>query len=180
MAERAAAEAAGRDPATLSITVFAAPADAAALAIYREAGIDRVLLEVPDLGRDDALRVLRACKELGISTVAVHSTADADAMHVRLADESVCIGPPPSRLNLRPMRGPSTIAPSVWVSATRSTSPARSTCRRRSRSRGGVRLDWLDSKHTFSFADYVDPKQMGFRTLAIEQRSEEVWRWRCR
>ncbi len=44
-----------------------------------------------------ALRVLRAAKELGISTVAVHSTADADAMHVRLADESVCIGPPPSR-----------------------------------------------------------------------------------
>jgi acetyl-CoA carboxylase biotin carboxylase subunit len=40
-----------------------------------------------------ALRVLRACKELGIATVAVHSTADADAMHVRLADESVCIGP---------------------------------------------------------------------------------------
>ena len=43
-----------------------------------------------------ALRVLRACKELGIPTVAVHSTADADAMHVRLADESVCIGPPPA------------------------------------------------------------------------------------
>ncbi len=41
-----------------------------------------------------ALRVLRACKELGVQTVAVHSTADADAMHVRLADESVCIGPP--------------------------------------------------------------------------------------
>ncbi|MDR3467298.1 MAG: acetyl-CoA carboxylase biotin carboxylase subunit [Xanthobacteraceae bacterium] len=44
-----------------------------------------------------ALRVLRACKELGIATVAVHSTADANAMHVRLADESVCIGPPPSK-----------------------------------------------------------------------------------
>ncbi|UIJ73660.1 acetyl-CoA carboxylase biotin carboxylase subunit [Aurantimonas sp. HBX-1] len=44
-----------------------------------------------------ALRVLRACKELGIPTVAVHSTADNTAMHVRLADESVCIGPPPSR-----------------------------------------------------------------------------------
>jgi len=44
-----------------------------------------------------ALRVLRACKELGIPTVAVHSTADADAMHVRFADESVCIGPPPSK-----------------------------------------------------------------------------------
>ncbi len=43
-----------------------------------------------------ALRVLRACKELGVETVAVHSTADADAMHVRLADESVCIGPPPA------------------------------------------------------------------------------------
>ena len=41
-----------------------------------------------------ALRIHRACKEMGISTVAVHSTADADAMHVRLADESVCIGPP--------------------------------------------------------------------------------------
>jgi acetyl-CoA carboxylase biotin carboxylase subunit len=44
-----------------------------------------------------ALRVLRTCKELGIPTVAVHSTADADAMHVRLADESVCIGPPTAR-----------------------------------------------------------------------------------
>ena len=43
-----------------------------------------------------ALRVLRACKELDIATVAVHSTADADAMHVRLADEAVCIGPPPA------------------------------------------------------------------------------------
>jgi len=44
-----------------------------------------------------ALRVLRAAKELGISTVAVYSTADKDAMHVKLADESVCIGPPPAR-----------------------------------------------------------------------------------
>ena len=44
-----------------------------------------------------ALRVLRACKELGIATVAVHSTADEDAMHVRLADESVCIGPPTAK-----------------------------------------------------------------------------------
>ncbi len=40
-----------------------------------------------------ALRVLRACREMGIASVAVHSTADAEAMHVRLADESVCIGP---------------------------------------------------------------------------------------
>jgi acetyl-CoA carboxylase, biotin carboxylase subunit len=44
-----------------------------------------------------ALRVLRACKELGIATVAVHSTADSDSMHVKLADESVCIGPPAAR-----------------------------------------------------------------------------------
>jgi acetyl-CoA carboxylase biotin carboxylase subunit len=44
-----------------------------------------------------ALRVQRACRELGIATVAVHSTADTDAMHVRLADESVCIGPPAGR-----------------------------------------------------------------------------------
>ena len=40
-----------------------------------------------------ALRVIRACREMGIKSVAVHSTADSDAMHVRMADESVCIGP---------------------------------------------------------------------------------------
>jgi acetyl-CoA carboxylase biotin carboxylase subunit len=44
-----------------------------------------------------ALRIHRACREMGIKTVAVHSTADADAMNVRLADETVCIGPPPAR-----------------------------------------------------------------------------------
>jgi len=44
-----------------------------------------------------ALRIERACREMGIPTVAVHSTADAEAMHVRLADESVCIGPPAAR-----------------------------------------------------------------------------------
>ena len=43
-----------------------------------------------------ALRIHRACKEMGIETVAIHSTADSDAMHVRMADESVCIGPPPA------------------------------------------------------------------------------------
>ncbi len=46
-----------------------------------------------------ALRIHRACKEMGIQTVAVHSTADANAMHVRMADESVCIGPPPAALS---------------------------------------------------------------------------------
>ena len=45
---------------------------------------------------DIALRIHRACHEMGIKTVAVHSTADANSMNVRLADESVCIGPPPS------------------------------------------------------------------------------------
>ena len=44
-----------------------------------------------------ALRILRACRELGIKTVAVHSTADCNLKHVLLADESVCIGPPPSQ-----------------------------------------------------------------------------------
>ena len=43
-----------------------------------------------------ALRVHRACKEMGIQTVAIHSTANSNAMHVRMADESVCIGPPPA------------------------------------------------------------------------------------
>src|ERR1700744_2600812 len=44
-----------------------------------------------------ALRIHRACREMGIQTVAVHSTADADAMHVPLPAQSVCIGPPPAR-----------------------------------------------------------------------------------
>src|ERR1700755_1504466 len=44
-----------------------------------------------------ALRIHRACRAMGIQTVAGHSTADSDAMHVKLADESVCIGPPPAR-----------------------------------------------------------------------------------
>jgi acetyl-CoA carboxylase biotin carboxylase subunit len=59
-----------------------------------------------------ALRIHRACKEMGISTVAVHSTADADAMHVRLADEAVCIGPAPSKdsyLNIQAILSAATI-----------------------------------------------------------------------
>ena len=44
-----------------------------------------------------ALRVIRACKELGVQTVAVYSEADRESLHVRFADDDVCIGPPPSR-----------------------------------------------------------------------------------
>src|SRR6056297_776262 len=55
--------------------------------------IDKIL--VANRG-EIALRVIRACREMGISTVAVHSTADANAMHVRMADEAVCIGPAPA------------------------------------------------------------------------------------
>src|SRR5881392_2952421 len=44
-----------------------------------------------------ALRIIRTCKEMNIQTVAVYSTADKDSLHVRFADEAVCIGPPPSR-----------------------------------------------------------------------------------
>ena len=47
-----------------------------------------------------ALRVIRACKELGLATVAVHSTADAESLHVRFADEAICIGPPQSQAEL--------------------------------------------------------------------------------
>src|SRR3974377_606667 len=52
---------------------------------------------LPPTCGETAVRGWRACKELGIATVAVHSTADEDAMHVRLADESVCIGPPAAK-----------------------------------------------------------------------------------
>src|SRR5262252_4394581 len=60
-----------------------------------------------------ALRIHRACREMGIKTVAVHSTADAGAMHVRLADETVCIGPPCPRdsyLNVAAILSAATIA----------------------------------------------------------------------
>ena len=56
-------------------------------------GIKRIL--IANRG-EIALRIHRAAHEMGIETVAVHSTADADAMHVRLADHAVCIGPPPA------------------------------------------------------------------------------------
>ena len=76
-----------------------------------------------------ALRIHRACREMGIQTVAVHSTADSDAMHVRLADESVCIGPPPARdsyLNIPAILSAATIAGgSAAASALPSASSAR-------------------------------------------------------
>src|SRR6478752_2081035 len=60
-----------------------------------------------------ALRIHRACHEMGIATVAVHSTADTHAMHVRLADETVCIGPAPAResyLNMSRLLSAATIS----------------------------------------------------------------------
>src|SRR4028118_2126931 len=65
-----------------------------------------------------ALRIHRACHELGIKTVAVHAAADADAMHVRLADETVCIGPPPaadSYLNIPNIISAAAFAPAAAI-----------------------------------------------------------------
>jgi acetyl-CoA carboxylase biotin carboxylase subunit len=71
-----------------------------------------------------ALRILRACRELDIPTVAVHSTADSTLKHVRLADESVCIGPAPSTqsylqapaiLSAAEITGADGIHPGLWI-----------------------------------------------------------------
>ena len=59
-----------------------------------------------------ALRVIRACRELGIQTVAVYSEADRESLHVRFADDDVCIGPPPSRQSY--LRIPAIIAAAGW------------------------------------------------------------------
>ena len=77
--------------------------------------IDKVL--IANRG-EIALRILRACKELDIRTVAVHSQADRDLMHVRLADESVCIGPAPSTasyLNIPALISAAEITASVGI-----------------------------------------------------------------
>jgi len=65
-----------------------------------------------------ALRILRACRELGVKTVAVHSTADRNLKHVLLADETVCIGPPPSRdsyLNMPALISAAEVTDSVGI-----------------------------------------------------------------
>lgn len=66
-----------------------------------------------------ALRVLRACREMGIATVAVHSEADKDSLHVKLADESVCIGPAASAQSY--LNIPALIAAAEVTEATAST-----------------------------------------------------------
>jgi acetyl-CoA carboxylase, biotin carboxylase subunit len=63
-----------------------------------------------------ALSIIRVCKEMGIKTVAVYSTADRDSLHVRFADEAVCIGPPPSHLSYCAI--PSIIAAAEVTNAT--------------------------------------------------------------
>ena len=79
-----------------------------------------------------ALRVIRACRELGIQSVAVHSAADADALHVRFADEKVCIGPPPARqsylnipaiISAAEVTGPTPSIPATASSPRTPTSP---------------------------------------------------------
>src|SRR3954470_16708627 len=62
-----------------------------------------------------ALRVIRACRKLGVATVAVHSEADARALHVRFADEAVCIGPPPAPRSC--LHIPATTAPAEITGA---------------------------------------------------------------
>ncbi len=76
-----------------------------------------------------AVRVIRACHELGVKTVAVHSVADADALHVKLANESVCIGPAlakESYLNIASIMGAAVATPELVKNITRAVSAIKS------------------------------------------------------
>ena len=64
-----------------------------------------------------ALRVIRACRELGIRTVAIHSTADAESLHVRFADEAICIGPAQSKDSYLNVRALLAAAETTWSPA---------------------------------------------------------------
>ena len=97
-----------------------------------------------------ALRIHRACREMGIKTVAVHSTADASAMHVRLADETVCIGPPPARdsylnvaaiLSAAAISGADAIHPGLGFLAEDATADRDAWAALHRRARGRVRPD---------------------------------------
>jgi biotin carboxylase len=106
-----------------------------------------------------ALRVLRACRELGIPTVAVHSTADSDAMHVRLADESVCIGPPPSRdsyLNIHRMR-------SIPVTGSCQKTPSLPTFWKRTRSLSLVRRRTISASWATRLKPSAPPSASAFQ-----------------
>ena len=93
-----------------------------------------------------ALRIIQACKELGIQTVAVYSTADRDSLHVTYADEDVCIGPPPSKAELpqhlaASSRRPRSPAPTPSIPATASSprTPTSPRCSTSARSAGSAR-----------------------------------------
>ena len=88
-----------------------------------------------------ALRVIRACREMGIASVAVHSTADSDAMHVRMADEAICIGPPPGTRSYLHM--PSIISALASLSMKRGSTVAGSHTTRRRRQAGPPPLAML-------------------------------------
>jgi biotin carboxylase len=101
-----------------------------------------------------ALRIHRACHEMGIKTGAVHSTADADAMHVRLADEAVCIGPPPatdSYLNI-----PNIISAAEIAHATRSTPATASSPKTRSSRDRRTPQHHLDRAQARAYPDMGD------------------------
>src|SRR5512145_2937780 len=85
------------------------PVAVAAIGCPRACRTSRMFSKVLIANRGEiALRVIRACRELGIATVAVYSEADRESLHVRFADDDVCIGPPPSRLSY--LRIPALIA----------------------------------------------------------------------
>lgn len=111
-----------------------------------------------------AVRIIRACREMGIETVAVYSEADAEALHTKLADEAVCIGPAPSSQSYLSMEN---IISATVVSGADAIHPGFGFCQRT------VNLQNCVSSAELPLSDR---RQMSLQSLAINRKQEIRWK----